>query len=78
MRINKNIPNAVTYGLVRYRGMEMPHTYTSQDQLQVPYLIKALRWDKTVANNLLTNTRLHPIDDRIRDTYNGEYLRRFR
>ena len=32
----------------------MPHTYTLQDQLQVPYLIKALRWDETVANDLLT------------------------
>ena len=33
--------------------MEFPETYTMQDQAQIPYLLKQLRWDKTVANNIL-------------------------
>lgn len=51
-----NIPVAVAvaYGPVEYGGLEIPHTYTLQDQLQILYLIKTARWDETVANDLLT------------------------
>ena len=31
--------------------MEFPECYTLQDQLQISYLIKQLRWDETVAND---------------------------
>ena len=34
--------------------MEFPDMYTLQDQVQLEYLLKQLRWDKTVANDLLT------------------------
>ncbi len=34
-------------------GMEFPEAYTMQDQAQIPYLIKQLRWDKKLANNIL-------------------------
>jgi hypothetical protein len=33
--------------------MELPDTHTLQDQVQLKYLIKQLRWDKTVANCFL-------------------------
>ena len=33
--------------------MEFPETYTLQDQLQIPYVIRYLRWDKMVANDIL-------------------------
>ena len=39
---------------MEYGGMEIPDTFTLQDQLQVPYILKQVRWDSTVANDLLT------------------------
>jgi len=33
--------------------MEIPEAYTLQDQLQIPYVIQYLRWDKMVANDIL-------------------------
>ena len=33
--------------------MKFPETHTLQDQLQIPYLIRYSRWDKTVPNNVL-------------------------
>ncbi len=33
--------------------MEFPKLYTLQDQVQLDYLLKQLRWEKTVANNFL-------------------------
>ena len=53
MRLNRNYPKAVAYGPVEYGGMELPETYTLQDQLQISYLLRSLRWDSTVANDLL-------------------------
>ena len=34
-------------------GMEIPEAYTLPDQLQIPYVIQYLRWDKMVANDIL-------------------------
>ena len=34
-------------------GMEIPEAYTLQDQLQIPYVIRYLRWYKMVANDIL-------------------------
>ena len=53
MRMNRNMPNAVIFGPVEYGGMEHPEGYTLQDQTQLPYIIKQLRWDHTVANDIL-------------------------
>ncbi len=36
-------------------GMEFPETYSMQDQAQISYIIKQLRWDKTVANDILVS-----------------------
>ena len=36
-----------------YGGLEFPDIHTLQDHIQIEYLIKQLRWDKTVANDLL-------------------------
>jgi hypothetical protein len=33
--------------------MEFPETYTMQDQAQIPYILKQLRWGRTVANGIL-------------------------
>ena len=38
--------------------MEFPETGSLQDQVQLDYLIKQLRWDKTVANNFLVTLDL--------------------
>ena len=38
---------------MEYGGMELPETYTLQDQLQIPYILRSLRWGSTVANDLL-------------------------
>ena len=53
MRLNRHLPAAVLYGPASMGGMEFPETYTMQDQAQIPYLLKQLRWDKTVANDTL-------------------------
>ena len=53
MRLNRNYPSAVLYSSAEYGGMELPEVYTLQDQVQLPYLLKQLRWDKTVANDFL-------------------------
>ena len=53
MRFNRHLPAAVLYGPASMGGMEFPETYTMQDQAQIPYLLKQLRWDKTVANDIL-------------------------
>lgn len=54
MRFNRTYPGAVLYGPIDYGGMEFPNTQVLQDQVQIEYLIKQLRWDKTVANFLVT------------------------
>jgi len=53
MRFNRHLPAAVLYGPMSMGGMEFPEAYTMQDQAQIPYLLKQLRWDKTVANDIL-------------------------
>ena len=53
MRLNRHYPSAVLYGPTEFGGMEFPETYTLQDTIQLEYLIKQLRWDRTVANNFL-------------------------
>ena len=53
MRLNQNMPDAVIFGTMSYEGMEFPQTYTLQDQLQIPGVIRQLRWNKTVANDIL-------------------------
>ena len=54
MRMNKNMPRPVVYGPLRYGGMEIPDCYSLQTTLQIPFLIKQLRMNTTVANNFLT------------------------
>jgi len=34
-------------------GMEFPEVHTLQNQTQVPYMLKQLKWDKTLANDIL-------------------------
>jgi hypothetical protein len=34
-------------------GMEFPEVHTLQNQTQVPFMLKQLRWDKTLANDIL-------------------------
>jgi hypothetical protein len=53
LRFNRNFPSAVLYGPMEYGGMEFIEAYTLQDQMQLDYLIKQLRWDKVVANDFL-------------------------
>ncbi|NCG03282.1 MAG: hypothetical protein GWP22_07470, partial [Actinomycetales bacterium] len=53
MGMNSNYPSAMLYGPVEYGGLEFPEVYTLQDQVQLPYIVKQLRWDKDVANDFL-------------------------
>ena len=53
LRLNRHLPHAILYGPKMYGGLEFPDVRTLQDHLQIEYLIKQLRWDKTVANDLL-------------------------
>jgi hypothetical protein len=53
LRLNRNTPHEVLFGPLEYGGLELPEMYTLQDQVQLPYLLKQLRWDKSVANDLL-------------------------
>ena len=34
-------------------GMEFPEAHTLQNQTQVPFILNQLRWDKTLANDIL-------------------------
>ena len=31
----------------------LPETYTLQDQVQIPYILRQLRWEHVVANDIL-------------------------
>ena len=53
IRLNQNFPSAVLYGPLDYGGLEFVEAYTLQDQVQLEYLLKQLRWDHAVANNFL-------------------------
>ena len=53
IRLNRNFPGAALYGPLEFGGLEFPEMYTLQDQVQLDYLIKQLRWDRTVANDFL-------------------------
>jgi len=53
IRFNWHLPGAVLYGPMSMGGMEFPETYTLQNQTQIPFMIEQLRWDKTLANDIL-------------------------
>ena len=53
IRLNRHYPSAILHGPLAYGGMEFIDTYTLQDQVQIDYLVKQLRWDKIVANAFL-------------------------
>jgi hypothetical protein len=54
MKINRNMPRAVVFGPFKYGGMAFPDMYTRQTQLHhAKYAIQQLRWNGTVANDLL-------------------------
>ena len=53
LRLNRNYPLPLVHGPLDFGGMELPDTHTLQDQVQLKYLIKQLRWDKTVATYFL-------------------------
>ena len=53
LRFNRNYPLPLVHGPLEFGGMELPDTHTLQDQVQLKYLIKQLRWDKAVANYFL-------------------------
>ena len=42
MRLNRNMPNGVVYGLEEYGGVELPEVYTLQDELQITNIVKQL------------------------------------
>ncbi|KAL7551610.1 hypothetical protein ACHAWF_018082 [Thalassiosira exigua] len=54
MRLNRNTPNAVIFGPIEMGGMELPEAEALQSQSLVPYVIRSLRHDKTVAKDFLT------------------------
>jgi hypothetical protein len=53
IRLNRHFPGAVLHAPMEYGGLEFPNVHIVQDQVQLKYLIKQLRWDKVVANDFL-------------------------
>ena len=53
LRFNRHFPSAVLYGPTQYGGMEFPHVYMMQTLVQLQYIIKQLRWNKGVGNDIL-------------------------
>ena len=45
--------DAVIFGTMNHGGIKFPEAYTLQDQLQILDVIRQLRWDKMVANDIL-------------------------
>lgn len=53
LRLNRHFPAAVLYGPKKMGGLEFLHTRTLQLSTQIAYFVKQLRWDHTVANDLI-------------------------
>ena len=54
MGLNRNTPRDLVHGPVAYGGLDIPDTYTRQTQLHAKYFLKQIRWNQTVAGDLLT------------------------
>eukprot|EP00956_Cyclotella_meneghiniana_P033092 scaffold93176_cov89-Cyclotella_meneghiniana.AAC.1 len=55
MRINRHMPRAVVYGPVRWGGLGLnTDMYCLQLQCAMVYLVRVLRWDKIVADDIIT------------------------
>jgi hypothetical protein len=52
--IYRNTKRAIIHGPRIYGGLEMPNVYTRQTQHHIKYMIKQLRWNSTLANDILT------------------------
>ena len=53
LRLNRHFPGAVLHAPLDFGGLEFPDISIVQDQIQLDYLIKQLRWDRIVANDFL-------------------------
>lgn len=53
MRLNRHFPSAVLYGPIELGGLDFMEVRTLQLTTQVSYVLKQLRWDKTVANDII-------------------------
>lgn len=53
MRLNRHFPSAVLYGPMELGGLDFMQVRTLQLTTQITYLLKQLRWDKTVANDII-------------------------
>jgi hypothetical protein len=53
LRLNQHYPGVILHGPTKFGGMEFVDTQCLQDQVQLDYLVKQLRWDNSVANYLL-------------------------
>ena len=53
LRLNRHFPSAVLYGPLELGGLAFTQVRTLQLTTQVTYLLKQLRWDKTVANDTI-------------------------
>ena len=54
LRVNRNTKRAIVHGPSKYGGLEMPDVYTRQTQHHIKYMLKQLRWNNTLANDILT------------------------
>ena len=54
LRVNRNTKQAIVHGPTMYGGLGLPDVYTRQNQHHIKYMIKQLRWNNTLANNILT------------------------
>jgi hypothetical protein len=54
MTMNWHTPRAIVHGPLKYGGMTMTDCYTRQSQHHMKYMLKQLRWDETIAGDILT------------------------
>ena len=56
--LNRHTPKAVVYGPMKYGGLNYPNFKTIQITKSIMYLIKQMRWDKDMANELRVNIEM--------------------
>ncbi|KAL7536722.1 hypothetical protein ACHAWF_007008 [Thalassiosira exigua] len=54
LKVNRKMPRAVVHGPLQYGGMNILKHSALQDQWGLHYFVQSLRWDKIVANDILT------------------------
>ena len=52
--VNQSMPRAVVHGPIQFGGMDIVKHLSLQDQWNLDYFVQSLRWDKTIADDIIT------------------------